>query len=638
MTSVFRYVWGVLFVPFYLMGQDTRVLPELTIRAIKPEHFMVGQKVMEVDSAQLSQNRFASLSDFLQFQTPVAIKSYGAGQLATISFRGTSANHTALLWNGVNVNFPSLGLSDLSTLPLAGFDRMLVQHGSAASVVGSDAVGGSILLSSEPQFSSENKSFHIGLRAESVQNFGFQSRVRFTQKISKWGMVSSKSLLYGHSVRNHFGEDFISDRKGRQYAVETMRAFQKGVIQDLFWQLSNADLLTFNVWLAGNSVVLHPQVLASQEITNTLAYRVVSSYQHRATLVRLAYIRDITDFGRGEDPKPSHTQIDKFLARVEHNFNWRTQKTDQFYVKVGAEAVHYLANVDGYREGKLNETRFDLYALWRIQFNSKLSTALNFRQAFVSSFNPPFTPSFGMDYIWYERNGTQLSWLTSLGISYRVPTLNERYWIDLGNPHLKPEKGFNKETGLKWRQKVTNDFVVGLQFTAFHNLIDNWVYWNPDKGFRVENLQQVLAKGLEAELDVKLKARQITWAIRGQYSHTYSSQRKVFGFYSQDILGKQLVYIPRHTVASVWSAQRKQLGLTLQHKFNSRRHITFDHSGLPFPGYYLLNGNLSINKIIKKKPMVFVFQGHNITNTRYASIKKTAMPTRSFSISVLIHF
>lgn len=122
----------------------------VTVRAIAPERFLAGQKLQRIDSATLLQFRFGSLTDLLAFNTPLAFKNYGPGQLATVSFRGTSANHTAVLWNGININQPNLGQTDFSTLPIAGFDRLAVQYGSSASVVGSDAVGGSVLLSSSP--------------------------------------------------------------------------------------------------------------------------------------------------------------------------------------------------------------------------------------------------------------------------------------------------------------------------------------------------------------------------------------------------------------------------------------------------------------------------------------------------------
>ncbi|GAB2500841.1 hypothetical protein GCM10027187_75720 [Streptosporangium sandarakinum] len=53
----------------------------------------------------------------LQQRSPLYLKSYGNGMTATVAFRGTTASHTAVLWNGFNIALPTLGLSDFALLP-----------------------------------------------------------------------------------------------------------------------------------------------------------------------------------------------------------------------------------------------------------------------------------------------------------------------------------------------------------------------------------------------------------------------------------------------------------------------------------------------------------------------------------------
>ena len=137
------------FVSEHVQAQNDSIrLEPVMIRGFAPERFMSGLKVQKMDSSALNDFRFQNISDLLSLYTPLAFKNYGHGQLNTVSFRGTSANHTAVLWNGLNINSPILGQTDFSTVPIAGFDELSVQYGAAASNVGSDAVGGSILLGS----------------------------------------------------------------------------------------------------------------------------------------------------------------------------------------------------------------------------------------------------------------------------------------------------------------------------------------------------------------------------------------------------------------------------------------------------------------------------------------------------------
>ena len=75
-----------------------------------------------------------------------------------------------------------------------------------------------------------------------------------------------------------------------------------------------------------------------------------------------------------------------------------------------------------------------------------------------------------------------------------MPTLNERYWLVLGNPNLRPERGFNMETGLAATLLLTPTLTLNAEATAYRNRVDDWSYWNPDYGYRVENLQLVVGR------------------------------------------------------------------------------------------------------------------------------------------------
>ncbi len=610
----------------------------MTVRGVRPERFMVGQKVQEIDSVQLARFRYSTLADFLQFQSSAAFKSYGAGQATSIAFRGTSANHTAVLWNGININFPSLGQTDFSTVPLAGFDEMSVQYGSAASCVGTDAVGGSIQLRSVPDFKQKGFQTLTAFRVESSENYTGQVGLRFHQNVGKNWKLSGKTLLYGSRFNNNFGTEPRRTSNGESYSFEPARTSQKGIVQDVYWQHQKGNLFSLNLWLTDNNLTIQPQQIPLREVTRTQAYRVLGSYQIGKTLIRTGFIRDITDYGKGENLTPSHTEIDRFILRTEHDFSWIQSCDKGTNLKVGAELVHYNARVDGYGEEIKQENRADFYALLRHQFSGKLSASLNLRQALVTRYNPPFSPSLGVEYTLLTRSFTKLILNGNTSLSYRVPTLNERYWVNLGNPDLRPERGFNKEIGLVWKQRLTENSQFQLSATAFHNLIDDWTYWNPDRNYRVENIQQVLTKGLEITGILKTKWNKILLEANLNYGLTNASQQKMYGPYTQDLIGKQLIYVPRHAFGGTLTASRGKASLTIQQQYNSERYSTFDHSGRPFAPYYLLNAVLNYQLQKRKFRTDLALQGNNLTNTVYPNLKKNAMPLRTVSLNVIIYF
>ena len=110
---------------FYLPGIFWLIIqPNAPVRAqslkdtlIIQEVQIVGNKVFrkfnetrsEIDSTALAKSSTVRLSELLSQNTPVFIKEYGRGAMATASFRGTAPSHTKVSWNGLDLNSPMLG-------------------------------------------------------------------------------------------------------------------------------------------------------------------------------------------------------------------------------------------------------------------------------------------------------------------------------------------------------------------------------------------------------------------------------------------------------------------------------------------------------------------------------------------------
>ncbi len=633
--------------------KDCQQLNEVQVFGFSPEKFMVGLKVQKIDSINLARFQYQNLSDFLQFQAPIALKSYGSGQLTTISFRGTSANHTAVLWNGLNINSPTVGLSDLSTIPLMGFDQMAIQYGSSASCVGSDAVGGSILLSSVPNWNNKGVNAVVGGQYGSFRSGNLNAGLRFS-KIYKNGVLNGKTLFYGGSIRNFDGKtpalnESRIDRNGREYAIEPSETTQKGLVQDLYFRFntnkkSSYRLIYLNAWLTDNKLTIQPSIIDFREITQTQALRFIGGTQLDNTSIKLGFIRDILDYGKGDFLNPSNASTDRYIIRTEHDFI--SHKNDaRLTVRAGGEFVHYATRVDGYGPDIIHENRGDVFALIRKSFEwnnqpNRIITTLNLRQALSSRYKAPFTPAFGLILNLFTYKTQKLEFLGNVARSYRLPTLNERYWKVLGNIDIQPENGFNKEIGLEYKQLHGQYFKSSFSVNAFHNLIDNWTYWNPEKNYRVENLQQVLSKGLEFSSSLKYNdfIQQKTAGLILAYSLTNASQQKVYDVYAQDLIGKQLIYVPRHAVSGSIYYGKKRWNASLQGVFNSERYFTFDHSGQPFPSYFILNSTFTHKIKIMSQDANLIFQANNLTNTVYPNVKRNAMPGINFQLAAVFNF
>lgn len=612
----------------YAQTDSTRMLDEVLVKSFAPTRFMAGLKIQSIDSASLQQAKFQTLADFLSFHAPVNFRPYGSGQLTTIGLRGTSSNHTAVLWNGININSPSTGQSDFSTLPAAGFDLLAIQYGSSSCVIGSDAVGGSILLDSKPIWEKKIQ-VSLGQRLASFDNRQSQLSVRLSDK-----RFSSKTVFYKGVLNNNFS---YTERK--YYPVERSATDSKGFIQDLFFLTEKQNQISLNIWLSDNNVEISPQSIHTREVLQTQAIRVLNTYQIKNFTIRGGYVQDITNYGKGNFIQPSRTAIDRFLVRAEHD--WRFSK---LALHVGTEAAHVIAHVDGYEKSKISENRLDVFAWLRYQASSRFLTTLNFRQAIVKSFDPPLAPALGLEYQVIK----SVKLTGNLSRSYRIPTMNERYWSELGDPDLRPEDGFNKELGINWNQSK-NDFSFSSSLNVYHNLINNWVYWNPELAYKVQNLQKVLAKGVEVSHKVQYQGQKISSGLSAQYAFTHSSQQKAYDAFSAEVIGKQLLYIPKHNFTANLFFQMPSLGktalvrnhgmpfrATLQWQANSRRYYTFDNSKW-LDGQQIFNAIIESGLRWKHLEGKVYFQVNNIFDELYLNSKRNAMPGRNYAINLVFN-
>ncbi|HEY0110229.1 MAG TPA: TonB-dependent receptor, partial [Fibrella sp.] len=440
------------------------------------------------------------------------------------------------------------------------------------------------------------------------------------------------------------------ERQG--YLIEPSETTQRGFIQDLFFRTRRQQQLSLNIWLTDNKLTSTPADTIGRESTRTQAYRFLTNYEFGdsqpgrwlsgRTLLRAGLIRDITDYGKGNtfDTAPSHAETDRLLVRAEHEMEQAIGVgAHPLTVRAGAEWVGYTARVDGYTGGLLYEQRADIYALIRYQPISRLVTSLNMRQAFVTRYDPPFTPSFGLEYRLFDRAGWQLSSRANVARSYRVPTLNERYWKTLGNPNIRPESGFSQDAGLTLTRNVSRvdapTLTASLGISVFRNHVSDWTYWNPDRGYRVENLQEVLARGLEVQGQLTRRAGVWQFGGFGQYAYTRSTQLATYDPWAGDVVGKQLIYLPLHTASATAFIQRGTHRVTLTWQGTDRRPYTFDNSKY-LPHYQLVNLLVQTGIRMGGWQGRAVMQVDNLFNEFYLNVKRNVMPGRSVALTLVL--
>ena len=114
---------------------------EVGVTGIRPMK-EIGVQKTQLDTLVLHENIALSMADVLTFNTAIFIKQYGRATLSTVAFRGTAASHTQVMWNGMRINSPMLGMTDFSMIPSYFVDDATLLHGTSSLNVVGGGLGG----------------------------------------------------------------------------------------------------------------------------------------------------------------------------------------------------------------------------------------------------------------------------------------------------------------------------------------------------------------------------------------------------------------------------------------------------------------------------------------------------------------
>lgn len=186
----------MLFV-FMAKAQDTIVLQ--TVEVVDSPLKKTAEASMErsMDPSLIKRLNTVSMSQLLIQHSPVFIKTYGPGGLATASFRGTTPSHTLVLWNGFRLNTPSLGQVDFSTIPVFMTDNIALQWGSSTSS-NSGGLGGVVNIEN-------NGHYGDGLILDLKQSYGSFNSIGSYLTL---GYSAEKCFVRVKAYRNSSDNDF----------------------------------------------------------------------------------------------------------------------------------------------------------------------------------------------------------------------------------------------------------------------------------------------------------------------------------------------------------------------------------------------------------------------------------------------
>ncbi len=593
--------------------------------------YAAGSRVQTVDTLLLKRQPGITLADVLQQRSPLYLRSYGNGMTATVAFRGTASSHTAVLWNGFNIALPTLGMSDFALLPPTVNTQVSLQHGPSGALHGSGAIGGAVVLENPVSFAPHQQ---VRVQQE-LGSFGHQ-RTAAVGSFSD-GRLALSSSFTRTATNNDFRFKNIT-AFGAPWETQQNAAFhQNSFAQEVHYKLGQEQRLSVRGWY----VQTHRQIQPSMGSANTHAVqddenlRLIGEWQGQiargSTTVRAAWFKDRLDYR--DDGTLSLSTVNTYQSQVEHE----RQLLPNLLLQVGGEGQLFKADVGGYG-GKTEEQRFSTYGWLRYDPLPGLQLSLNVRQAWVQGFNPPLTPTLGANYQLLENGEHQLTLKANASRSYRVPTLNDRFWRPGGNPALKPESGWGYEGGLVHQYKG-GQLSGTTELTGYGLRVNDWIQWQPSAtGGYSEPVNLRTVKGNGAELDSRwnYQFRQ-DWSLAAGVAYAYTVSQQKLPDARAKLQDRQLFYVPKHKVAGWAEVRHQSWWLTADATFTGQRFTDNDNNNWLEP-FALVNASLGKTFTWHSFEAQLMAQVQNLTNTVYQTMAYRAMPPRNFRLALSLQW
>lgn len=627
---VFFLIFNFWAVGFYGQNVSIDTIKTLDVVRITSDRlydFSGGQKHISLDSNLLKQYAFQSVSDLLIQQTTVNVKTYGAGMISMVGIRGNAPQHTAVFWNGININASNIGMSDFSLLPVFIFDKIEMQYGGGSAIFGSGTIGGSFHLFSEPLFS-KMASADVSLQKASFGELSTCNKIKLANK----RIYSSTAIIF-KKADNDF--EYVNEAKFGK-PVEKMQnaaVLQKGLLQDISFKINDKQKVSFSAWLQNNE----------RQIPGTMTTGVANAVQYDKVIRSSINWDRITDknkmyFLAAGIIEKQHfidtlvkedSQIDITNYIMETGISQKIKKNVKLDLRINNTLS--IGNVEAYiNEKKQNKTSFVLsYNHYFLPID--WAAQINIRYEVIKQYHVPVFPSFGLEgKIWWIFYGK-----LNISKNFRVPTMNDLYWHPGGNPQLLPEESLNEEITILAKHAGKSILKYSeVSLTAYHALIDNCIQWAPTSYvyWAPQNLRKVRSMGLESELKTKFNFFKIDINLNLGYAYTSITNINQISAFDES-LNKQLIYVPDNKFFVNTNIKFNQAALAYNHVFTGKRYIKADNTKfLPF--YNVGTVSISYNLQFKNIAVEAFFRIENLWNEKYQIIQWRPMPGRSYSIAL----
>lgn len=557
-------------------------------------------------------NDMASL--FKRF-TPVFVRSNGVSGVSTLSVRGTGSNHAAIYWNGLEINAPNLGLSDLSILNTSGSQDLSLLYGVGSIAEGNGALGGALQLRDRADF---NSGWKGSLRQE-IGSFG-RSESNFSLQYSNTKWSFRNEAQYFAALNNY---PFIDvSRAGQARAVLPENPWERlSFKQNLDYRVGFDKLLSVRWWFQQSERDLLAPIIGDLSASDRMRDR----HFYAVTEWQQPLLRGIWWTNLGLVSQANHFQLygDSLWQRNDFNhwqFNtrWKRKNKGHLY-ELALQARQMQAISPGY-QAQAQRSILGLFGRWDKAWNAKMGHQFMARYNYNTDFTTVPTGAIALYYKWSAKEQLSLNF----GQNIRIPTLNDLNWQPGGNADLRPELSRQMELKSNF-QRSLGDLNIRLEVTLFSNWVEDWIIWLPSiegSFWQPQNVMRVWNRGAELEADLKWSLGTWRFSLRPSYHYLRA----------QDLeSGEELPYVSEHNFSLSFTGRYQAWYLLFQQQGRSNFWIDASNE-FYMPAYGLSDVQLGWSLNIKEAQLSISAYARNLFDHAYQVIPYRPEMMRNYGL------
>jgi vitamin B12 transporter len=601
-----------------------------------------------------------NVADAIQDFSGVIIKDYGGiGGLKTVSVRGLSANHTAILYDGVAIDDAETGQIDLSKFNLNSIQKIVLYNAQPPDIcmpATSFASASVIAITTTKPNLTKLKPYLItaGIKAGS---FGLiNPYLQLQQRINNnWSYIING---YTENANGQYKFKNVTNYPDSTFTRKNSDVSEQQVDGALYWAKNDSNKFNLHInyynsdrGLPGAVIYNAPpsnQRLWNQDFFAQAGYERIWNNGFQLLLNAKAsqsYLRYL-------DPQFYNIQgsVDERFTQRElyqsATIAYHILKTCEVSYAVDA-TLNDLRILFNYPDPTFpNPTRLTILNVLasnlvlgklRIEgniLNTNITETVKTGQAGAP--RNIYSPTLMATLQPFANSDFQLrAFYKSI---FRNPTFDDLYYQQVGNPNLKPEYTDQYDLGSTYSKTLTGFFYyVAVTADAYYNNVTNKIVFFPSNLFpgSIVNYGKVDIEGLDISLKTQAKlSENIKWLLSVNYS--YQKAQDVTNP-TTSIYLNQLPYTPKNTVALNTGINYKHFGFYYNQVISSSRYYTDDN--LPYdyiPGYSVSDASVSYHFLIDNKPIAASFEVNNLFNNSYYIVHDYPMPGRSYRISLQI--